>query len=78
MILWKPFDRQFKEVIDNFHKHKTSVERQAHLSHMIEAAGERGAQSDERMLAEIHRGAEIAMQRGRILFFNTTLFQRRN
>lgn len=50
-----------------FYRHKSSVDRQAHLSHMIEEAGERGEQSDERMLAKLHRGAESAMQKGMIL-----------
>ncbi|MCJ1457100.1 hypothetical protein MMC28_007466 [Mycoblastus sanguinarius] len=40
-LSWKPFERQFGHQIDIFRTHLTNVEKEAGLSHMIEAADSR-------------------------------------
>lgn len=40
-LLWKPFQAQFGEVMISFRDHKKMVDKEAGLSHMIEAAGAR-------------------------------------
>ncbi|KAL8756238.1 MAG: hypothetical protein Q9199_003060 [Rusavskia elegans] len=38
---WKPFERRFGQQIDNFRAHVKNVEKEANLSHMIEASDSR-------------------------------------
>ena len=40
-LSWKPFERQFGQQIDGFRAHLKNVEKEASLSHMIEAADAR-------------------------------------
>ena len=40
-LLWKPFESQFGQQLDNFRNHRKNVEKEAGLSHMIEAADAR-------------------------------------
>ncbi|KAL8848571.1 MAG: hypothetical protein Q9221_006404 [Calogaya cf. arnoldii] len=40
-LSWKPFERQFGQRIDNFRIHVKNVEKEASLSHMIEASDSR-------------------------------------
>ena len=40
-LSWKPFERQFGEQIDGFRTHVKNVEKEASLSHMVEAAESR-------------------------------------
>ena len=40
-LIWKPFKKQFGQQIISFREHRKSVEKEAGLSHMIEAAGGR-------------------------------------
>lgn len=67
-ILWKPFHKQFGGVLDDFRKHRRNVERQASLSHMIEAAGEREAQSNERTRAQLQRATDNDIQKGMVFW----------
>ena len=36
-LLWKPFAQQFGKVMDDFREHRKKVEKEADISHMIEA-----------------------------------------
>jgi len=63
-LLWKPFNQQFGDVIDKFRNHRDNLEKEAGLAHMIEEAGERKAQSDERAIARVGREAEDATRKG--------------
>lgn len=40
-LLWKPFESQFGQQLDNFRNHRKIVEKEAGLSHMVEAADAR-------------------------------------
>ena len=40
-LLWKPFDRQFGQRMDEFRIHRKNVDKEAGLSHMVEAADAR-------------------------------------
>ena len=40
-LMWKPFDSQFGQQLDNFRNHRKNVEKEAGLSHMLEAAESR-------------------------------------
>ena len=40
-LLWKPFESQFGLQLDNFRNHRKNVEKEAGLSHMVEAADAR-------------------------------------
>lgn len=40
-LLWKPFDRQFGQRMDDFRIHRKNVDKEAALSHMVEAADAR-------------------------------------
>lgn len=37
-LTWKPFESQFGQQLDNFRNHRKNVEKEAGLSHMVEAA----------------------------------------
>jgi len=64
-LLWKPFDAKFGDTIDNFRRHRDVVEKEAELSHMIEAAGERNAQREERAIIRVERDTEEAARKGK-------------
>ena len=40
-LTWKPFESQFGQKLDNFRNHRKNVEKEAGLSHMVEAADAR-------------------------------------
>ena len=40
-LMWKPFESQFGQQLDNFRTHRKNVEREAGLSHMVEAVDAR-------------------------------------
>ena len=40
-LAWKPFQRQFGSHLDAFRRHQEEMEKEALLSHMIEAADSR-------------------------------------
>ena len=40
-LMWKPFESQFGQQLDNFRNHRKNVEKEAGLSHMVEAADAR-------------------------------------
>lgn len=40
-LIWKPFDRQFGQRMDEFRVHRKNVDKEAGLSHMVEAADAR-------------------------------------
>lgn len=60
-LTWKPFERQFGQYIDAFRQHRKNVEKEAGLSHMIEAADSRALvvanqmQIDRQEKDDIHR-----------------------
>lgn len=37
-LMWKPFESQFDQKLENFRNHRKNVEKEAGLSHMVEAA----------------------------------------
>ena len=51
-LTWKPFDRQFGDILDNFRNHQKSIEKEAGLSHMIEGAEARALEKANRMQLE--------------------------
>ncbi|KAK6359991.1 hypothetical protein TWF696_001112 [Orbilia brochopaga] len=61
-LLWKPFEKQFGDIMDRFRRHKENVEREAMLSHMIESSEERKAQADERKLQKAERNLALQKQ----------------
>ncbi|KAF4633554.1 hypothetical protein G7Y89_g4566 [Cudoniella acicularis] len=54
-LLWKPFDRQFGTVMDDFRQHRNNVEKEANLSHMLEAKDAREIERINRMEMEKQR-----------------------
>lgn len=40
-LIWKPFESQFGQKLDRFRNHRKNVEKEAGLSHMVEAADSR-------------------------------------
>lgn len=60
-LTWKPFERQFGQYIEGFRQHRKNVEKEAGLSHMIEAADSRALvvanqkQIDRQEKEDIHR-----------------------
>ena len=40
-LIWKPFESQFGQQLDNFRNHRKNVEKEVGLSHMVEAADSR-------------------------------------
>ncbi|KAH0566013.1 hypothetical protein GP486_000585 [Trichoglossum hirsutum] len=47
-IPWRTFDRRFAEVLDQFRIHRENVEKEAGLSHMVEAAEARALERENR------------------------------
>lgn len=65
-LTWKPFERQFGQQIQSFREHRKTVEKEAGLSHMIEAADSRAVVLANQMQLqqqreEDHRQRIIAM-----------------
>ena len=60
-LIWKPFESQFGQQLDQFRNHRKNVEKEAGLSHMVEAA-------DARALALAnHLEMERAKKGGRLV-----------
>lgn len=57
-LLWSNFESQFGSIIEDFRRHKSYVDEQAKISHMLEEAQEREAQSQERQLQQAERDAQ--------------------
>ena len=56
-LTWKPFEREFGEIITRFRKHQKSVEQEAGLSHMIEAANSRElVHISQKQIAKLQQG----------------------
>ena len=56
-LLWKPFDVQFGQKISAFREHQWSVEKEAGLADMIEAADARAVMLvDQKQLEKQRRG----------------------
>jgi len=64
-ILWKPFDRQFGDVVQSFRNHRDNLEKETALAHMIEEGDERIEQGYERTIARMGREAEEAAKQGK-------------
>ena len=61
-LIWKPFDRQFGQQLDNFRNHRRSVEKEAGLSHMVEAADARAlALADHLQLEKTRKGRHLSI-----------------
>lgn len=43
-LLWSPFDQQFGDLIDEFRERRKVIDKEAGLSHMIEAEDARSLQ----------------------------------
>ena len=55
-LSWKPFERQFGEQIDAFRVHLKNVEKEARVSHMIEAADSRAVVlANQKQLEKVKR-----------------------
>lgn len=54
-LLWKPFDQQFGKTIEDFRKHLKMVDKEAGLSHMVEAHDARAVERLNRMQIEKQR-----------------------
>ena len=57
-LVWKPFESQFGQQLENFRNHRKNVEKEAGLSHMVEAA-------EARALARINNLQVEKMNNGR-------------
>jgi hypothetical protein len=53
--LWKSFDRQFGKLILDFDRHRKNVEKEAGLSHLIEAEDARAVQRANQLQLEKER-----------------------
>lgn len=59
-LMWKPFESQFGQQIENFRNHRNSVEKEAGLSHMVEAADARAlALANHLQLEKAKKGARL-------------------
>lgn len=58
-LTWKPFERQFGEHIERFRQHRKSVEKEAGLSHMVEAADSRALIKANQQQLERHKDEDI-------------------
>ena len=58
--LWKSFDSKFDETLGDFRTHKENVEKEAVLSHMVEAAKARDLERIDRVLAETRRKGAVS------------------
>jgi hypothetical protein len=54
-FIWKDFNKGFDETLSNFRGHIKSVEKEAGLSHMLEASGERALTQVDRLEEERRR-----------------------
>ena len=54
-LLWKPFDQQFGKTIEDFRKHLKMVNKEAGLSHMVEAHDARAVEQLNRMQIQKQR-----------------------
>ena len=58
-ILWKPFDLQFGQQLNNFREHQKSVEKEAGLANMIEAGDARAVMlADQKQLEKRRQGQQ--------------------
>ena len=56
-LLWKPFDQQFGQQLNDFRQHHKNVEEEAGLAHMIESADARAmVLADQKQLEKRRRG----------------------
>ena len=56
-LLWKPFDQQFGQQLNDFRQHQKNVENEAGLAHMIESADARARVfADQKQLEKQRRG----------------------
>ena len=56
-LLWKPFDQQFGQQLNDFRQHQKNVEEEAGLAHMIESADARAmVLADQKQLEKRRRG----------------------
>lgn len=61
-LIWKPFDSQFGQQLDNFRNHRKNVEKEAGLSHMVEAADARAlALADHLQLEKTKKGGRLSI-----------------
>lgn len=59
-LIWKPFEGQFGQQLDNFRNHQKNVEKEAGLSHMVEAADARAlALVDHLQLEKMKKGRRL-------------------
>lgn len=59
-LMWKPFESQFGRQLDSFRNHRKIVEKEAGLSHMIEAADARAlALADHLQLEKVKKGGRL-------------------
>jgi hypothetical protein len=68
-LLWKPFDQQFGTVMDDFREHRKNVEKEAALSHMVEA-------KEARDIERLNRKGLLRKLCLAIKGFNTDAWQR--
>lgn len=62
-LMWKSFDGQFGQQLDKFRNHRKNVEKQAGLSHMIEAADARAlALANQLQLEKLKKGQHFVTE----------------
>lgn len=61
-LLWKPFDRQFGQRMDEFRIHRKNVDKEAGLSHMVEAADARAVDTINRLQIKKEREGMFFLQ----------------
>ncbi len=63
-LMWKPFESQFGQQLHNFRNHRKNVEKEAGLSHMVEAADTRAlVLADHLQLERIKKGRHSTTRR---------------
>lgn len=59
-LMWKPFESQFGQQLDTFRNHQRNVEKEAGLSHMVEAADARAlALANHLQLETMNKGVRL-------------------
>ena len=66
-LMWKPFERQFGQQLDNFRDHRKNVEKEAGLSHMVEAADARAlVLANHLQLEKSRKGEPLTLTSGKL------------
>ena len=60
---WRPFKDRFSKTLDSFREHRKQVEKEANISHMIEAKRAQELAHDARLKAEVEKKGKMVLPR---------------